>query len=431
MKKKAVFFVFLVFAFLFNSFPTNAKANTINQLNTYRYISYNDHQYYGQAIENKSTNTFVDVSESNIYYDAINYLHKNNIIHGYPDGSFKPLMLLNRAELLKMAILSNYHESEIPNYNNNCFQDISLGQWYSKYVCFAKDKGIVDGYNDGFFRPEQSINFVEAMKIVSNSFGYTYSPASYPWYRDLIEEASEKNLIPLNVISFDQKINRGQLADTMTRAMHYKSNSMEEYLGPIADINQTYESIENEVNNIKYYWQYLVNKQTTKPLHYAPEYKEKDYIKSNSEIRLLCQSPCPIESEVLDKKFMGILSALSSVKSYYNQEIPKSTLPITIHLNKDSICNSQDLSVSEVRFNQEQGTEICLYEYEKSQKGNLEYPLTFDNADRIENQLLVMKALTRVILDHKTKTISAVSNKRSNITDSVKSYNTPSHKTCD
>ena len=51
-----------------------------------------------------SENPFSDVSEFDKNYDAIMYLYETNIIQGYDDGTYKPINYVNRAELLKILI---------------------------------------------------------------------------------------------------------------------------------------------------------------------------------------------------------------------------------------------------------------------------------------------------------------------------------------
>ncbi len=53
----------------------------------------------------------------------------------------------------------------------NCgFSDVNKNEWFSGYVCSAKEEDIINGYPDGTFKPANSINFVEASKIIVNAF---------------------------------------------------------------------------------------------------------------------------------------------------------------------------------------------------------------------------------------------------------------------
>ena len=54
------------------------------------------------ALEQTNRNIFTDVTTGHDNYVAIKYLKENELIEGYEDGSFKPLKKINRAEALKI-----------------------------------------------------------------------------------------------------------------------------------------------------------------------------------------------------------------------------------------------------------------------------------------------------------------------------------------
>lgn len=108
---------------------------------------------------------------NNKFKTAIEYLQEKNIINGYDDGTFKPDNTINRAELLKILVGgAGYAKPDGATYRD-CFPDVKA-EWYAPYICFAKEKGWISGYSDGLFRPEQMINKVEAIKMLINSQGY-------------------------------------------------------------------------------------------------------------------------------------------------------------------------------------------------------------------------------------------------------------------
>ena len=56
-----------------------------------------------------------------------------------------------------------------PNVYNNCFEDVTT-EWYAKYVCYAKEEGLVEGYSGNYFKPGDNIMRAEAVKIVSEAY---------------------------------------------------------------------------------------------------------------------------------------------------------------------------------------------------------------------------------------------------------------------
>ena len=73
-----------------------------------------------------ATPSFSDVDETTVYSDSITWMAENGVIQGYQDGSFGPDQCVNRAELLKMLYLSSEKNVEAVNpADNNIFSDTS------------------------------------------------------------------------------------------------------------------------------------------------------------------------------------------------------------------------------------------------------------------------------------------------------------------
>lgn len=188
-----------------------------------------------------------DVTTNHKYYSAIEFISNAEIVDGYDDGTYKPQGTLNRAELLKIVIEANYADEFEAYSQSNCFKDVPAGEWYTQYVCFAEDVGIVNGYPDGTFKPADNINLVEAVKISLKSFGYLY-PDAEPWYKGPIVRASDNNFIPLDFKFFEQTVNRGQMADMITRMLKYDDGLLEIYLEDKVDYVVDYDSLESKTD---------------------------------------------------------------------------------------------------------------------------------------------------------------------------------------
>ncbi len=196
-----------------------------------------------------SVYAYSDVSSGHKYYNAISFITDLGIVSGYSDGTYKPSQTINRAELLKILVesVSNEFIDLVPYESENCFTDVAANQWFTKYVCFAKASGFVNGYSDGTFKPAQTVTFVEALKMAMEILSYPYD-ASDPWYKGLVETASLYNFIPLDVTAFDQAFNRGQMAELITRMLKYTTGELNDYLGDSVVYTVTYESIDSGLN---------------------------------------------------------------------------------------------------------------------------------------------------------------------------------------
>lgn len=111
--------------------------------------------------------SFPDVPSDHENAAAIAWLQLEGVVQGYTDGSFKPDKLVNRAEFLKMLYETIGMEGHDPQLS---FPDVPANEWYTKYVKEAFYTKVAVGYDDGYFRPDNNINFVEAVKVVMNGF---------------------------------------------------------------------------------------------------------------------------------------------------------------------------------------------------------------------------------------------------------------------
>jgi len=121
---------------------------------------------------------------------------------------------------------------------------VPANQWFTKYVCYAKNRGWIVGYENGkYFRPTQIVSFVEGLKIALKGFSIDFEEESDVWYRQAVKRAAEKNLIPFTIKAFHNGFQRDQMADLIARILKENRGELEEYLGDRADLNVSYETI--------------------------------------------------------------------------------------------------------------------------------------------------------------------------------------------
>lgn len=114
---------------------------------------------------------FSDVERTHDAFTAINYLNSAGVINGYPDGSFKPDNSINRAEVLK--IILNGSKIESPELAGaSPFPDVPQGEWFARFVMKAKQLGIIKGDDkDGSFAPARQVNKAEFLKMLLTANG--------------------------------------------------------------------------------------------------------------------------------------------------------------------------------------------------------------------------------------------------------------------
>jgi hypothetical protein len=96
--------------------------------------------------------------------EVISILTKAKVIQGYPDGEFKPNNSINRAE--SAVLLCRTMGVEEIEAERNAFSDLKTGAWYEECVSKLKTLDLIEGYPDGTFRPSRDINRAEFTKLV-------------------------------------------------------------------------------------------------------------------------------------------------------------------------------------------------------------------------------------------------------------------------
>ncbi len=130
---------------------------------------------------------FKDVRSDSPYFESISYLKGKGVIDGYDDGTYRPQNEITRAELVKLLVNSKHQFPLDMNYNN-CFSDVSH-QWFASAACFAKQNGWVGGFADGSFGPGQALNRAEALKIVMEAYDIDVeNTRSQPQFSDVSEK---------------------------------------------------------------------------------------------------------------------------------------------------------------------------------------------------------------------------------------------------
>ena len=107
-----------------------------------------------RPIETPWSNPFQDVASSAWYYEAVRFVNENNIMSGYGDGTFAPDNNLSRA-MLAQILYNNEGKPSVTG--NSVFSDVLAGAWYANAVNWAAEHGIVTGYGNGAFGPDDNI----------------------------------------------------------------------------------------------------------------------------------------------------------------------------------------------------------------------------------------------------------------------------------
>ncbi len=178
--------------------------------------------------------TFGDVPEDHKNYEAIEYLHEQGIINGYEDGNFGPEDPVTRAQTTKIIGIP-FNVSNSGNYQE-VFPDVTQEAWYFAYVMGAKQAGIIQGYEDGTFKPEQGVSLAEALKISLVAANINLEEAqknvfvdvlANDWFAPHFLYAKDMNLVLADEdgkVTPNKQLSRGELAELIYRLIKVKES---------------------------------------------------------------------------------------------------------------------------------------------------------------------------------------------------------------
>jgi hypothetical protein len=109
---------------------------------------------------------------------------KTGIVHGYEDGSFKPNQFVSRAEFIVM-LMNALHPSagaeKLPNYSDGD----TIGDWAKQAIALAAKSNLVQGYEDGTFRPGNPLTRAQLAVVLANAYGAGTSAAKSVTFADV------------------------------------------------------------------------------------------------------------------------------------------------------------------------------------------------------------------------------------------------------
>ena len=124
---------------------------------------------YAIVIDDKSHDLpFADLGENQWYEAAVRYAYIHDIMEGMSATKFSPNISLTRAQAVQ--VLYNL-EGQPAVSDSTTFPDL-VEEWYKPAIAWAEQTGVVDGYEDGTFRPENAVTRQEFAQMMYNYAKY-------------------------------------------------------------------------------------------------------------------------------------------------------------------------------------------------------------------------------------------------------------------
>ena len=152
-------------------------------------------------------------------------LAERGIIGGFPDGSFQPNAQITRAQFAAIAVKA-FNLS--PGNSTRNFRDVPTNYWGAPAILAVSNSGLVTGFPDGSFRPEERITRAQALVILAKALGnntnanpnglnaYGDRQAVPEWAMDSVARAANAGIIVnfpnTNQINPNNLATRGEVA---------------------------------------------------------------------------------------------------------------------------------------------------------------------------------------------------------------------------
>jgi hypothetical protein len=111
--------------------------------------------------------TFSDVAPDSPFYAFVERMVRRGIISGYGDGTFRPNNNATRGQISKIVANARSYTEPV---SGQTFSDVAPESPFYAYIERMVSRGIISGYGDGTFRPNANATRGQTAKIVSNAF---------------------------------------------------------------------------------------------------------------------------------------------------------------------------------------------------------------------------------------------------------------------
>ncbi|MGE4353067.1 MAG: S-layer homology domain-containing protein [Oscillospiraceae bacterium] len=187
------------------------------------------------AVGGGSAEAFYDISDNDVS-EAAEVLSGLGILTGYTDGSYKPNEGLTRAEFCALAIrASEYSDQVRSSAYRTLYTDLTASHWAAPYVNLAQDEGLINGYGDGTFGPDDPVTVAQAVTVALRLLGYTSDNVGTLWPQDYMQMGDDLGLTDGIDSDADSTLTRGQAALLFYHLLGEETESGDDYISSLAD----------------------------------------------------------------------------------------------------------------------------------------------------------------------------------------------------
>lgn len=144
---------------------------------------------------------------------AVEVLTSLGIVSGYADGAYHPEDGLTRAQFCKLAVLAEGHGDQVSgSAYRTLFSDVAGSHWAAPYINLAYEEGLVSGYGDGSFGPDDPVTVGQAVTVALHLLGYTTEDVGPFWPEDYMSLGEKLGLLDGISANASHALTRGEAA---------------------------------------------------------------------------------------------------------------------------------------------------------------------------------------------------------------------------
>jgi murein DD-endopeptidase MepM/ murein hydrolase activator NlpD len=220
----------------FNNGIAEFKATPLGEFGLKISIEGNGLKYSTEILQ---ASIFPDLDENNENFVAISFLKQNDVIMGYPDGTFKPENPVSRVEALKF--IYEGLNKKMSGGKILPFSDTDSKAWYAKYVAAGVKDRVIEGYGNNVFKPANQVTRAEFLKMLLESSGEGSLATSEikpfsdvelnSWYAKYFSIAKDKNLVDSasSLVNPHEALSRAEVSEILYRLMVLKATNKSKF----------------------------------------------------------------------------------------------------------------------------------------------------------------------------------------------------------
>ncbi len=185
---------------------------------------------------------YSDVSATHKYAEAINLLSGIGIIEGYGNGEFRPEGSITRAEAATIMVRVLGLDDNVVK-GDTVFTDVDRNHWASGYINIAVENGIVNGFPEGTFLPDDNVTYEQMVKMIVCAIGHELKAGGYnlPLYPDGYLRAASDAKVTKGVSGYNgMKAPRGLVAQLVYNALEVEMMEATSFNTGILGTSYTY-----------------------------------------------------------------------------------------------------------------------------------------------------------------------------------------------